>query len=174
MAKSCTSGGRKRSRRASKRSNRRSTRKSGHAKKSTKKSTLRYKQLSGGKRRRSNKSKRSKKSKRHMHGGGADPNDKMFTLKLFFMTGCGHCKAMKPEWNRLTKEVSDNHQYYKFDVEEYDSQNDNHKNQIPNDVRGFPTIRLYNNLSLLGEYSGNRDMVSILCWAKGLTEIPLN
>jgi len=62
---------------------------------------------------------------------------------LFKSEKCGHCKNLKPEWDKCKNdtELTD-----KIDLIEYDSTIPDDKKVIEKQgIRGFPTIRLYSN-----------------------------
>ena len=82
-------------------------------------------------------------------------------IVLFFAQGCIYCEKMMPEWNKFKKsspitfsEVSANEmsEYNPLDSEE--------------NIRGYPTIRLYNKGKLVKEYDGDRSKKDILKFIK--------
>jgi len=85
-----------------------------------------------------------------MVGGSNNKN----TLYLFKADWCGHCKALKPTWDKLQNELTES---ISFKV--YDSDKDN---QIMKDYKigGFPTIILKINDKTI-EYVGPRDYDSL-------------
>lgn len=68
---------------------------------------------------------------------------------LFHWSQCGHCKKMMPEWKKFKSQ-------YKGDikVEDYES-TANEQIMKDNNVKGYPTIRFYDN-GKIEEYSGGR------------------
>ena len=80
-------------------------------------------------------------------------------MVLYFAPWCGHCKALKPEWEKLEKAGVKGVTVSKVDADE-------EPNKIKEaGVDGFPTIIFYNN----GEksvYSGERTADAITAWAQ--------
>jgi protein disulfide-isomerase-like protein len=82
----------------------------------------------------------------------------------FFAPWCGHCKAMKPDWDKVMAEFSGHKTKLVADVdctaggkdlcEEYG-------------VEGFPTLK-YGDPSDLQDYEGGRDLASLKTFAAGL------
>jgi len=84
------------------------------------------------------------------------------TLVLFMSPGCGHCKAMKPEWDKLTQTYNGDITIHTIDC----SDQSNSKLARAHGVQGYPTIRyypngLYNKTSF-NEYEGERNYQSFM------------
>ena len=80
------------------------------------------------------------------------------TLVLYFTPWCGHCKALKPEWEKLEQTGIKGVTIRKVNADE------NKDEARDAGVEGYPTIILYNN----GEkkvYSGARTADAIAKWA---------
>jgi thiol-disulfide isomerase/thioredoxin len=72
---------------------------------------------------------------------------------MYYMPGCHHCDAMKPEWDRFEKSLkSKNHHVGTARV------NSNHMNGVKGSERvsGFPTVLLIEDEKVKSEYSGDR------------------
>ena len=73
-----------------------------------------------------------------------------------FSNSCGHCEAMKPEWNKLKSVISSNHgngSLVEIDsnvLPEFDYQ------PLREKISGYPTILVLKNGIPKMEYSGNR------------------
>ncbi len=83
------------------------------------------------------------------------------TLVLYFAPWCGHCKALKPEWEKLEKTGVKGVTIRKVNADE-----------SPEEIKeagvdGFPTIIFYNN-GKKQLYSGERTAEAISKWASGL------
>lgn len=72
---------------------------------------------------------------------------------MYYMPGCYHCDAMKPEWERFEKSLkSKNHHVGTARV------NSNHMTGVKGSERvsGFPTVLLIEDEKVKSEYSGDR------------------
>jgi protein disulfide-isomerase-like protein len=83
------------------------------------------------------------------------------TLVLYYAPWCGHCKALKPEWEKLEKAGVKGVTVRKVDADE-----------SPEEIKeagvdGFPTIIFYNN-GKKELYSGERTAGAISKWAASL------
>ena len=82
---------------------------------------------------------------RHIENFRTSEGDKCV---LYHMTGCGHCKAMMPEWDKFEKEVGDKAE--KVEASESRAQN-------KDGIEGFPTIVLEDsNGKTLKTFDGER------------------
>jgi protein disulfide-isomerase-like protein len=81
------------------------------------------------------------------------------TLVLYFAPWCGHCKALKPEWEKLEKAGVTGVTIRKVNADE-------DKEEVKEaGVEGYPTIILYNN-GKKQVYSGPRNATDIAKWAE--------
>ena len=82
-------------------------------------------------------------------------------MMRFYSDGCGHCIAMKDEWNNFLNKVKINMKNNKLLVVDVES---NYLNELDSNitkhVRGFPTIFFVNNGKIV-EFSGKRDSSSM-------------
>ena len=69
-----------------------------------------------------------------------------------FAPWCGHCKAMKPDWDRLMEEYAESETTLVADV---DCINGGKEICDNNNVKGFPTIK-YGSANSLEDYKGGR------------------
>ena len=87
-------------------------------------------------------------------------NSKLFnkTLKdnkfivVYFMEQCGHCVELKPKWNEAVKKNGDKSLIAEI---EYQDMKYLDNNELK-DIRGFPTIKVFENGKLVEEYSEER------------------
>lgn len=79
---------------------------------------------------------------------------------LFHMNGCGHCKAMMPDWEKFKK----NHPK---GIKVLDYEYHKHGDDIMNEygIQGFPTILRLGTDDSVTTYSGNRSYKSIYDFA---------
>ena len=75
----------------------------------------------------------------------------------FFAPWCGHCKAMKPDWDKLMEEFKDSKTQGVYDV---DCTADGKPLCDANGVKGFPTLK-WGDPSVLQDYQGGRDFDSL-------------
>ena len=78
------------------------------------------------------------------------------------MVGCGHCKKMKPDWDKLMDETKDSETQLVADV---DCTADGKPICDANGVKGFPTLK-YGDPSDLQDYKGGRDYDSLAKFVK--------
>jgi protein disulfide-isomerase-like protein len=82
-------------------------------------------------------------------------------LVLYYAPWCGHCKALKPEWEKLEKAGVKGVTVSKVNSDE---ESDKVKEA---GVDGFPTIIFYND-GVKSVYTGARTADAITAWAQGL------
>jgi len=73
-----------------------------------------------------------------------------------FSEGCGHCQNMKPEWEKLKSRVANtagNGSLVEFDSRVMPMVN---YPELTSRISGYPTILLFNNGKVCGEYRGNK------------------
>jgi len=75
----------------------------------------------------------------------------------FFAPWCGHCKKMKPDWDKLMDAFADSKTALVADV---DCTADGKPLCDSNGVKGFPTLK-YGDPSALEDYKGGRDFESL-------------
>lgn len=75
----------------------------------------------------------------------------------FFAPWCGHCKKMKPDWDKLMEEFSGSETQLVADV---DCTADGKPLCDANGVKGFPTLK-WGDPSDLQDYKGGRDLKSL-------------
>ena len=68
------------------------------------------------------------------------------TFVLFYMEGCGPCNAVRPEWNKLQNVLNSSfHRRNDVSIVDIDQNYTRHLKHMKNDLRGFPTMRFYEN-----------------------------
>ena len=66
-------------------------------------------------------------------------------MVLYYADWCGHCKTMKPEWDNVIKSLNNPQtNTNNVNVAEIESQHIENLVNKP-DIKGFPTIKMYNN-----------------------------
>ena len=85
----------------------------------------------------------------------------------FFAPWCGHCKKMKPDWDKLMKEY-DGHDTVV--VAEVDCTSSGKSLCDQNGVRGFPTIK-HGDPTALDDYNGGRDYGEFAEFARNLKPV---
>lgn len=86
----------------------------------------------------------------------AETDGKTVFIK-FFAPWCGHCKKMKPDWDKLMDEFSGSSTQLIADV---DCTTDGKPLCEENGVKGFPTLK-WGDPSDLQDYQGGRDLASL-------------
>lgn len=69
---------------------------------------------------------------------------------LYYAEWCGHCSQMKPEWNKFKSSCNKN---VNIGEVEHSSMDLLHKRP---EIKGYPTIRMYNNNTEVGEFEQER------------------
>ena len=90
------------------------------------------------------------------NSGGQEAADDTATIVLFYSDSCGHCKAMKDDWDTMKRNLPSN-----VGVAEINASDEEIISQ--EDIDGYPTIRLY--IKATGEkieYEGDRSAASLL------------
>ena len=83
-----------------------------------------------------------------------DENKPCFAM--FHMKGCGHCVALRPEWNNMTRNFQRNKNFLFAEVDS-NASTDITKLIGARDIGGFPTLMLIKNGRKMKEYGGNRE-----------------
>ncbi|XP_059152695.1 thioredoxin domain-containing protein 5-like [Physella acuta] len=79
----------------------------------------------------------------------------------FFAPWCGHCKRLAPTWEDLGKEMkSDPVSIARVDCTQHKSVCDQ------NEVRGYPTLKIFRNGELLSDYRGGRTLEDLQSFVK--------
>ena len=84
-------------------------------------------------------------------------------LIWFYATWCGHCNNMRKTWVDLENKPPREMKLAKVESNDYKKYN---KSNNEEEVRGYPTIRLYHKNKMIKEYDGERDLGSIQNFAK--------
>ena len=91
-------------------------------------------------------------------------------LVLFHANWCGHCKKMKPEWDKFKKENNSNN----TGVIALDLENDENKDLMnKHGIKGFPTIKFFPNGHSNGngeDYNGSRTADAFHSFVKGVSQ----
>lgn len=92
----------------------------------------------------------------------ADTNGK--ALVLFHAPWCGHCKKLMPDWNAATKDVKDKKgvSMIKVDCGSPQENKTHAKIMEKYGIQGYPTIKVFENGKVTGEYEGNRNKAGLL------------
>jgi len=93
----------------------------------------------------------------------AETAGKTVFLKMF-APWCGHCKKMKPDWDKLMKEFGDDPTKLVADV---DCTTEGKPICDANGVKGFPTLK-WGDPNDLQDYQGGRDYATLQKFAEGL------
>jgi len=90
--------------------------------------------------------------------------EKGVTIVKFFAPWCGHCKRLAPTWEKLAEHYVD---VEGVSVAHVDCTVEENKNRALCDgqgVNGFPTLNIYKAGEKAGEYSGKRDLDSLIAF----------
>jgi len=85
----------------------------------------------------------------------------------FFAPWCGHCKRMKPDWDKLIEEYKESETVLVADV---DCTADGKPLCDANGVQGFPTLK-HGDPTALEDYKGGRDLSSLKKFAGELKPV---
>jgi len=81
-------------------------------------------------------------------------------IVLYYAEWCGHCQAMKPEWDKF-KTIAPK----SLNVAQIESSNIPALKEDP-EVQGYPTIKMYNNSKIVGEFDKERTHQKMLDFVK--------
>lgn len=85
-------------------------------------------------------------------------------LVAFLADWCGHCKAFKPEWEKIKNELKMNPNLASGKII---TTNDQLMSQLPlRQPSGFPTISLFDGTEYIDDYSGPRSKEAVLDFIK--------
>tara|TARA_B110000261_G_scaffold163144_1_gene208462 strand:+ start:527 stop:1123 length:597 start_codon:yes stop_codon:yes gene_type:complete len=82
-------------------------------------------------------------------------------LIWFYAVWCGHCKTMENDWEQLNNKHPSGLKLVKIESNDMGNYN---KSPGEEDIRGYPTLRLYSN-NLIKEYDGDRSYGEIYKFA---------
>lgn len=85
------------------------------------------------------------------------------SIVLFHMTNCGACKTLLPVWKNFTKTIGNSG----IEIIELEAKS-NQQEVMKNQIKGFPTVRLYPDgyPGAFTEYNGDRSMDSLMKFVK--------
>lgn len=90
-------------------------------------------------------------------------------LVLFYADWCGHCKTLKPEWDKAANEVNRNNQIKMIKINVGDSSNA--KQQMISkryNIEGYPTILSFDSENNMKKYDNNLDAKSLVSYCNQL------
>ncbi len=73
-------------------------------------------------------------------------------LVLYYANWCGHCQAMKPEWQKTVSLLKNNKN---LNIAEVESESLSHMSPKV-DIVGFPSLKMYKNGKQIDEFEGQR------------------
>jgi protein disulfide isomerase len=81
-------------------------------------------------------------------------------LMEFYAPWCGHCKKLAPEWEKAATELKGKALLAKMDATVEKS--------VPSkyDIKGYPTIKVFRDGKISGDYDGGRSAPDIVRWVK--------
>ncbi len=79
-------------------------------------------------------------------------------LVLFYADWCGHCKKLKPEWNKAALEVNDGNKKVMIAVDVGGKSDEQTALASKYDVDGYPTIVIFQDGKPAGKYEGARSV----------------
>jgi thiol-disulfide isomerase/thioredoxin len=82
-------------------------------------------------------------------------------MVLYYAEWCGHCQAMKPEWEKVVQKMKESGKVNLADVKSDVIDKLAHKPQI----EGFPTIKMYNNGKVVAKFQDERSADKLMKFA---------
>ena len=82
-------------------------------------------------------------------------------IVLFFSDSCFYCQKMRPDWEKFKESSPIN--YSEIPVEQM---SEYHPVKQEENIKGYPTIRLYDNGKIIKEYDGDRSHKDIMKFVK--------
>uniref|UniRef100_A0A6C0HAV1 Thioredoxin domain-containing protein n=1 Tax=viral metagenome TaxID=1070528 RepID=A0A6C0HAV1_9ZZZZ len=108
---------------------------------------------------------------KYHRGTEKQKSSKPITIGLVYAEWCGHCQALKPEWEKLKETLSKNKKCNIFEVEDSDVNKDAKLKSVGKkinggsiQVNGFPTLFKILNGNV-EYYNGERTFDALLKWA---------
>ena len=94
-------------------------------------------------------------------------------LVEFYAPWCGHCKALAPKYDEAAKLLSENEETKQIRIAKMDA---DAQKSVPGryGVSGFPTIKLFRNGEVAGEYEGDRTAEGIVDFMKKKAAVAVN
>jgi protein disulfide isomerase len=92
------------------------------------------------------------------------PNHDVLLVE-FYAPWCGHCKALAPKYDEAAKLLAANHETKDIRVAKFDADSEK---SVPGryGISGFPTIKLFRNGEVAGDYDGEREANAIVEFMK--------
>ena len=82
-------------------------------------------------------------------------------MVLYYAEWCGHCKTMKPEWDKVVQKLKESGNVNVADVKSDVIPKLEHKP----DIEGFPTIKMYNNGKSVAKFQDERSADNLVKFA---------
>jgi len=96
-------------------------------------------------------------------------NNKKCCIVLFYAPWCGYCKKVRPEYEKMAKK-NKFMDVYAFNCEKNKAHIEKIKNDLPNLVRGYPTIVAYKNGEPSETFEDERTAQELLKFAMRVCE----
>jgi len=88
-------------------------------------------------------------------------------MVLYYAEWCGHCKTMKPEWDKVVQKLKESGNVNVADVKSDVIPKLEHKP----DIEGFPTIKMYNNGKSVARFQDERSADNLVKFAMSNSNI---
>ena len=89
-------------------------------------------------------------------------------IVLFYMDMCPHCVMMKPAWHQAKSAINPR----EVSIAEVEYSNMNRLPKEMQDVRGFPSIKVFKNDKIIDEYLGERSPEKFLTFMRKYASAP--